>query len=129
MFKEELFPEDLCRETNGIVVLGAAVGNEEFVSKFFESKILKLTSTINKLGKLENSQIAFTLLQNCLGLASINYFMRTTPPSETKKLCLDFDSIMMEALGLLLGFPLTPQQRNQVHLPLKLGGLGVKGAA
>ena len=129
MENQELFPEDLCREKDGIVLLGAPIGNEEFVAKFFHSKMTKLTSTVNKLGKLEDSQIAFTLLQNCLGLASVNYLMRSTPLAETKQLCLDFDHIMMEALALILGFPLTPQQRSQVHLPLKLGGLGIKSAS
>ena len=89
---------------------------------------MKLKETIQKLPKLEDAQIAFTLVQNCLGLSSVNYFTRTSPVADTKQLCIDFDALMVDALEGILGTPVSQIQKNQLQLPIKIGGLGIKSA-
>ncbi len=125
---QELFPAELSREQEGLLVLGSPIGSDDFISRAFSSKLIKIDETIQKLPKLDDAQVAFTLVQNCLGLSSVNYFTRTTPVADTKQLCIGFDELMVAAVTKILGAPITTIQKNQLHLPIKSGGLGIKSA-
>ena len=124
-----LLPKDIEVTSSGMVILGSPVGNLKFDVEHFDPIFDHLKRSIKKLPALEDTQIAFKILQNCLSTSLINYFMRSTPVDSTNKLCKEFDELTIKIFGNLIGAHLTHDQIRQAQLPIKLGGLGLRAAA
>ena len=74
--------------------------------------------------EIQDPQIEHLLLCFCAGLPKVNFILRTTNPAFIQNEINDFDSLINDCLLGIAG-PMTTQQRNQVALPLSLGGGGI----
>ena len=54
------------------------------------------------------------------------HLARTTPPEEASSALADFDNDVMRCLEESVGIELTPDARQQVQLPLRLWGIGLR---
>ena len=76
-------------------------------------------------------QVAWLLLLLCAAPRS-NYLLRVLPPGVTGEFARRHDAAVLGCLGRLLGNdePLTfdPLAIRRAHLPLRLGGLGLRSA-
>lgn len=125
----DILPQDIQLEFSGTNVLGIPIGKEEFTNIELSKNLEKHQLSIKRLIKLEDAQVAFRILHSCMGLCSINYHIRCTPPQFSKKLANDYDELIMDTLSKIMGANFTKNQIDQIQLPMKLGGLGLKCAS
>lgn len=123
-----LFPPTLPVVDEGISVLGVPIGGLDFINDSYTSKLKKTSESLGKLVKLDDPQVAFKLVSGCLSLSSVNYFLRCSPPSLTLNLSKSYDSLVLSALSSILGTPFSKTQIQQIELPMKLSGLGIRSA-
>ena len=127
-FNSYLFPEEILRCSDGINLLGVPLGSTDYINSKFNDKIQKRTRSIQKLPKLEDPQIAVAILSKCLSLSKVNYFIRSSPPQLTKKLCSEFDAETTRSIEIILGTNLSLSSKIQISLPIKDSGLGLRSA-
>lgn len=129
MKNAQLFSPLIPRSSGGVVVLGSPIGSASFTSTFFRASSDHNEKIILKLPKLNDPQIAFTLLSKCMGLSKVGYFLRTTPCAATSDLASRFDLQTTAALGIILGKDIPKLSQLQSQLPSKMGGLGLRSAS
>lgn len=125
---EKILPEGIHIQYDGIKVLGVPIGKDSFIKDNLIKNLEKFKQPIQKLTKLDDAQVAFKLLSNCMGLCSVNYHLRCTPPSLTSDLAKQYDDMILDTLSKIIGIIPTKNQIDQIHLPCKMGGLGLKNA-
>lgn len=125
---DDMFHPDFTRPSDGITVLGVPVGTPEFVKTRLAEKFSKRSIKIKRLAQLNDPQIAFAILQKCLGISKINYFLRTLPCELTLDIAKCLDDHTMESLEIILGKDLSSWAKTQASLPVKSGGLGLYSA-
>ena len=107
------------------IVLGAALGSEDWVRNHYASLAHQSEGLINSILSMESKQCAFLLLKHCAN-SRIAHITRLSPPVHTKEATLIHDSLMEDSLSKLLGVShLTEIARKQVHLKSHNGGLGI----
>jgi hypothetical protein len=74
-----------------------------------------------------STQVAFTLLRMS-AVPLVQYWIRTTPPTASKRLAGDFDNLILRAASKILALPasLDTVARHQLNLPVKKGGFGLR---
>ena len=115
------------RQTDGVIVLGAALGSEDWVRTHYASLAHQSESLINSILSMESKQCAFLLLKYCAN-SRIAHITILSPPVHTKEATFIHDSLMEDSLSKLLGVShLTEMARKhaQVHLKSHNGGLGI----
>ena len=110
-----------------IQMLGVPLGDDTFVSGFVSKKLLgRLSETVEKLVGFEDSQAASYLLRVSYSIVRAVHFMRTTPLAQWRKQGEEFDEMVCDAAGRILGYPLDARTFAQAALTPKLGGLGLR---
>ena len=112
----------------GITLLGAPIGSRNFVRSELEAKVEKIQKTIEMLPNIQDPHTQFVLLRSCLALPKLSFILRTTDTSPFLDVLHQFDSLVREALSIILGAALTDLQWKQASLPVSMGGLGLRGA-
>jgi hypothetical protein len=79
--------------------------------------------------KLNNAQIAYTLLRSCCSFGKIVYFLRTIPSFKISSTCADFDKRVLTCFENILSVSLDNSSISQASLPLSKSGLGLRSAA
>ena len=123
--EDEEWAEGMKRQTDGVIVLGAALGSEDWVKNHYASLSYQSDCLINSILSMESKQCAFLLLKHCAN-SRIAHITRLSPPDHTKEATLIHDTLMEESLSKLLGVShFTEMARKQVHLKSHSGGLGI----
>jgi hypothetical protein len=78
--------------------------------------------------KLDDKQVAYTLLRHCIALPKFRFALRTCPTELIMQAIARFDCILRETTSELLGVQLTEDQFDQAALPIRYGGLGLSRA-
>ncbi|KAI0981133.1 hypothetical protein GJ496_010455 [Pomphorhynchus laevis] len=108
-------------------VLGTPIGDDIFVnSHLHEQAFPKLKQAIDAVSSLPDPQIAYLLLRHCVAGPKINHFNRTIPPLVMESFLHRFDQEVMQAFERITATQLNEATRQQVALPLNLGGLGLR---
>lgn len=123
---DALFDERITRSYDGLNVLGTPVGSKSFIENQFEDRTIKRRSKLEKLKKIDDPQVVYTLLSNCETMSRINQFVRTTLPENTSTLSSNFDADVVETVENFIGTLLSNQSKRQMELPMRLGGLGLR---
>eukprot|EP01127_Copromyxa_protea_P014070 TRINITY_DN386_c0_g1_i8.p1 TRINITY_DN386_c0_g1~~TRINITY_DN386_c0_g1_i8.p1 ORF type:complete len:1404 (-),score=287.75 TRINITY_DN386_c0_g1_i8:242-4453(-) len=128
--RRDPFPLEFKRSLEGIVCLGAPIGNSSFIERhLMETSFNKSKVALERLRELEDPQICFALLRNCAGFCRINYLARSLDCSTTNQLSLDFDRLTESVLVNLLGVASMPGEAlTQAQLPIREGGLGLRSS-
>ena len=113
--------------TEGVCLLGTCIGPPEARSAFLASKIAKLEHALGMLPQLR-SQDAQLLLRMCY-LPRLSHLQRTLDPAGIEVNWTRHDRAVFNAARRMCGdFPIRPQTRDLVELPLRYGGLGLTRA-
>ena len=118
--------------TSGLVVLGIPInfpGSTAFAERFWAELLAKLQAATEHLAARQiGSQSMHHLLRKCLDGCKVTHLLRSTDCYRCAPVH-ECDAIIFGALEDLIGCQLTPSQRQQATLPLKVGGCGVRGAS
>jgi len=112
----------------GHVVLGSLVRTSTFVNEFLIGKAMELQTALQRLKDVLGNErhAAYNLLTYCVG-RKLSHLVRTTPPSLLQDFATKNDRQLRKFLKYVFDLPLTHWRsiQQQIHLPVRLGGLGV----
>ena len=115
---------------NGILHLGAPLGDEAFMRDAVADRVRKAGAVMDKLVSLKDPHCEFVLLRSCFSLPKVSYSLRTTPPTPA---LLDmwqiFDDHVRSTLSRILGSNLDDTSWLQATLPTSKCGLGLRIAS
>ena len=80
------------------------------------------------LPELEDPQVEFQLLRQCLSCYKVVHMLRTVPPNMLHNLAL-FDEQLRNSLSRVVRTSLSKLIWQQTILPLRMGGLGIRQAS
>jgi hypothetical protein len=126
---ESIFPHVEIGKSSDFDTLGAPIGSPDFCSKFVSKKLLQTYNILDLLPKLNNAQIAFTLLRTCCSFGKVVYFLRTIPSNLIENTCKEFDKKIMLCFEDVLSISPDAKGAIQVSLPLSKGGTGLRSAS
>ena len=112
----------------GIIVLGAPVGNDQYVCQSLETKVEKVKQITELLPLLQDPHIEHSLLRSCLALPKITFLLRAVDTSRFSSVLERFDEVTRDALSRILGTPVSDVQWEQAKLPVAMGGVGLRSA-
>ena len=101
------------RAGDGIVVLGAPVGYNNFVREKIEARVEKVRAVVELLPLVKDPHSEFVLLRSCLSLPKIMFMLRAVDTTDYQEQLQEFDSIIRGALSRILGSTLTDTQWAQ----------------
>ena len=110
-------------------LLGAFIGDDLAAHKLFVME--QLESSVDTLHALSHpsipAQVALLLLRSCL-LPRSNYVLRVSPPTATQEAASLLDQRILEfcTYKLNLPVPLPADAVDQLHMPISMGGVGVR---
>ena len=106
-------------------LLGAAVGDADFVAAHCSARIEAAAPLLEAIGGLEDAQVSLRLLRSCAGHTRLVHTMRRTPPSQLSALDR-FDSLVRECFAGFTGLHLDAAQLEQASRDFAHGGLGLR---
>ena len=115
---------------DGTDVLGAPIGNEDFTKTFLRSKISACQRTLGLIAQVPEARTRFHLHRVTASVCRINHVASLTrPDAATTRLMQAFDRSQMRHYAASYDVPLTANAKQQVCLPMRLGGHGFIPAA
>jgi hypothetical protein len=78
--KKATFPQEIGLATEGLVVLGAPVGDSNFVSKEVQVIVCKAGSLISQSRDIQDTQMELLVLRCCNGSAKMLFWLRNCDP-------------------------------------------------
>jgi hypothetical protein len=114
-----------CAAPNGIIVLGAPVGDVIFIPEVVEARTTKIAVVLEHLPSLNNAQAEFCLLRLCLSIPKFFCCLRICDPTHLQETYKQFDLHQSHSLSLILGLLVNTDTWFQATLPLKFGGIGL----
>ena len=125
----------------GMVFVGAPVGNDDWVAEELELKFVELVRRLPALarmrdcGRLQVAAQARTLLLRFCANPRAGFWLRMVPPHLVRRVAAAFDGAIAECLRDTVGARGARDDARwlralrQARLPVRLGGLGLTGAA
>ena len=114
---------------SGFKVLGIPMGGAEFVETELARTVYDVRHFCERTLLLEHPQAALLLLRMCCGTCKVLHLLKVLPPDLADNLVLGTDETMMSAFTKLSGVPLVAPAKQQLTLPVRLGGFGLTRAA
>jgi len=100
-------PPDIPITHCGFFLLGCPIGPPCFCKEVFQSRLVKLTASLNALQGMGNAQLEATLLCSCLALAKILFILSTCPSSHIVHSIVDFNSSICRFFEFIVGRPVS----------------------
>ena len=116
-----------CSNAPNFVILGSPVGDKNFCEDFLSSAI-RASCMLHQLRKLEDPQIALTLLCQCAAFCKFPHITRTTPPNLIQSALATFDDNVRACLMECTAIDLSPNcpAWKQATLSLPHGTLSLQ---
>ena len=117
----------LPRETDGLEVLGAPIGSDEFVAAEAGSKILKAVEFCERVAAtVDDPQVSVALLSMCTGACRVRHLMKTVPSHLIAPALNLLDGAMLIAFERSVGVSVPTEKLDRVFLPLRMSGFGLR---
>jgi hypothetical protein len=113
---------------DGIMLVGGPVGGANTSRAIVASHMNKIAAICEQLVKLQDSEVALTLLCSCVGFPKMSFALRTTFPEFVAEEYRRFDEEMYKVLSAIAGCNIPAMSLIQANLLPALGGLGVPSA-
>ncbi|CAI5493403.1 unnamed protein product [Closterium sp. Naga37s-1] len=121
---------------NGLNVAGVPIGSDGYIISTVQEKLASFAASLPLLHQLHDPQTASRILSQCVS-ARPSFLLRTVSPfPEIHDLFSSWDSTILDHFTQLFGpgywIPDTEQTKTaqqQVFLPIRLGGFGLRSAA
>ena len=120
----------LPRREQGLVIVGAPVGQVEFVKAQLEKKAAEHSVLLQRIPWVENLQAAWLLHSFCAA-ARANFIMRTVSQELGEAFATGHDDSVRACLGSLLNVDVAHVPsfaQMMTNFPLHMGGLGLRSA-
>ena len=115
---------------DGIEILGAAIGSDDFVSSCLLKRVKNLEELLDNFAYVDDPQCALGILRFCLGAPKMVYSLRCNSPSdESSKILRKFDSVQRATFEGIRGVLLSNTSWDQACLPISKTGVGVRRSA
>jgi hypothetical protein len=111
--------------SSSVILLGAPLFAGQHLDQVMEEKRMELMRLSRRL-ELMPSHDSLYLLRNVFAAPRLMYLLRTTPCTDSPVLPL-FDATIRESLSATLNVELSDERWMQASLPVRWGGLGVRG--
>ena len=125
-----MYPEGVQLLSEGFKSLGIPIGTEDYIEKHLQKKLEKNEGLIKGIEEIEDLQIAGLLLRYCAN-ARINYWNRMIPPQSLAKQAFlkHHDAQILNCFQKINYISsIDESQKNQIALPLVMGGMGLLSA-
>ena len=123
-------PAEFCIDRNGLVALGVAIGNDDYVGTHNSEKLREMAPLPMIVAlRLLDIRTAISIIIHCIA-ARPGYILKTTRdlPAVTQY-AQEFDNSMTQSIADLLGVPHTATFQTRCFLPRECGGLGIERQA
>ena len=90
-------------QEGGFKLLGAPLGDENFVEEVLEGRLVGIQQLLDSLPLLEGPHMAYTLLKSCFGYPKFSFALRTADTTAHQDLLVRFDEAVRAALEGILG--------------------------
>ena len=104
------------------------MGGAEFIANELAHTLEDVRNFCARTLLLEHPQAALLLLRMCCGTCKVLHLLKILPPELAENISTDVDESMMNAFTKLIGVPLAATAKQQVALPVRLGGFGLTRA-
>ena len=121
----DIFPNEISRAQDGLVVLGAPIGKPEFVKEKVVQIVTKAVQLMINAKDLCDPQMELILLRCCTGAPKFMYWVRCCSASNIADAIGQFDAGVDNALRHILDKCISSSERDLAHLPLSFDGLGI----
>jgi hypothetical protein len=98
--QKDSFPKEIIRVSDGLLVLGAPMGSDNFATLKVSGIVDKASSLLYKTKEIEDPQMELVLLRCCTGSAKLIYWLRNCVPEVIKDQILLFDNAIDQSLHL-----------------------------
>ena len=117
--------------TDGIALLGTAIGNDEFLSSFLDNKLEGIKALLSKVSKLQSLHSKLQILKLSVN-AKLRHLLRSLMPSRqpVRDFCLQFDQTIQSFF--LSSFHIQDANKellSQASLTTAHGGMGLLSLA
>ncbi|CAJ1343891.1 unnamed protein product [Effrenium voratum] len=126
---QHLFPTFQWRASGDFELLGAPVGTDAFCGQHTEQRCADAAPLLDKLGALDDPQVALQLLRHCAGFCKVAYSARAVPPHQHVPALERFDERVRHAFVNCTGVPLYEGAWRRATRGVLHGGLGLRSAA
>jgi len=125
------FPSSIIRcSSQGFDLLGSPIGTPEWCNSYIKSKrVDKIAKALHNLCLINDPQLELTLLRSCLAMPKFAFALRSAPAPDIDDAAAAFDSLIDATWDERFGLSLSPVQKQQLTLPIRLGGSGMTTAA
>ena len=127
------FPDTLLRGSDGnprvlhnFDFLGAAIGEDSFISSHTADRAAKAGDLLDALGELEDPQVALRILRVCGGFARMVHSMRCNPAHAQSAGLAMFDGMVRRCFSDFTGLHPTSSQWQQAARGFAHAGLGLR---
>ena len=111
---------------DGMQILGSPVGSAKFINRECLNFARKQQPFLQKLRCIENTQVASLLLRYC-GVPTLTHLLRSIPPPDIESAAKLHDENIVSTLESIIN--VSPDQHQQLSLPLSHGGFGLSSAS
>ena len=115
------------RNSTGLEVLGAPIGDAAFLDSILTKKFADASNFCENICKVGDPQISLALLRLCAGTCRVLHLMKVVAPTTISPYVTRLDEKMADVFTRCTGVQLTSMSLRQVFLPIRLGGLGLRG--
>lgn len=109
------------------ILLGSPLSTGTHLDSVLEGKKLELQLLVKRLVFMPSHDSLY-LLRNVLTTPRLMYLLRTSPCTGSPELSR-YDQVLRDALSTTLNIDLTDKRWHQASLPVRWGGLGIRGVA
>ncbi len=113
---------------SGVELLGGALGDASFCRKTLQARVEKIEEGCNLLKSLGHAQVAYQILRHCAGYSKMAFASRIFEPDKIRPILELFDTIIDDCMFSFIGAHLNHDQRTQMTLSIKMGGLAIPSA-
>ena len=109
-------------------ILGSPVGSAQFIHRECLKFARKQQPFLQKLRCIANTQVASLLLRYC-GVPTLTHLLRSIPPPDIESAAKLHDENIVSTWESIIGINVSPDQSQQLSLPLSHGGFGLSSAS
>ena len=125
-----IFSSEIPWVTKGTKLLGSYIGSKAEASLYAMKRVNTIDDIVSKLDSLEDAQVQYHLLKNCILMPKMSYALKTLHPNSMTQVYLAFDNIIKKALVPLIGTcSLSENLFERICLPLNQSGAGLHSAS
>ena len=113
-------------DRGGTIITGVPVGDDAFETHQVKLAVDRAVQALHSVvSKNVNMAAVMKIIEECI-LSRLSFLCAGVSPSVTQPLMFGFDTELLKAFGEMLRWDLSALQEEQVQLPKRLGGFGLR---